>query len=400
MDVKNEKEFNVVYSSFLFEDIDMTRIKRSQTDTIVDYNNNYKKFKFDHFTSPGSFFGLLLEHLPNETLYEIFDYLDITHAYDAFFSLNSRFQKLFLHSNLPIEVNISTMSKSTFERYHKNVIIPNQHRIAYLRLSNPFTVDRVFSPPRIITKFVRLQTLILDQIKAKYLENIFIHLSFLSDLKSLSIHLIDPVKNTTLFYLQIFRLRKLKYCRMEFESENDREVLLFIGHETSSIEHLVIKNHFQFPSFQHLLAYLPRLRYLSIDYIDGSAYSYANPSPMVLTDLKYVSLKLNLIGFDELEKLVKNFFSSIEHFRLTSRYDPGYLDAKRWEELIVSDMPNLRIFDFNHDGSTRFGSSSYHDLVKQFNSSFWTTRKWFFTHQHDWQGRLDSGVLHSTDPYR
>ena len=27
-----------------------------------------------------------------------------------------------------------------------------------------------------------------------------------------------------------------------------------------------------------------------------------------------------------------------------------YLDAKRWEQLISSYMPNLRIFDINHDG--------------------------------------------------
>lgn len=378
----------------------MTRIKRSLTDTIVDYNNNHKKSKVDHLISVRYFFGSLLECLPNEIFYEIFDYLDHTQAYDAFFILNRRFQNLFLHSNLPIKVNISTISKSTFERYHTNVIIPNRHRIGYLRLSNPFTVDRVFSPPRVISKFLRLQTLILDQIKAKYLENIFIHLSFLSDLQSLSIHLIDPVKNTTLFYLQIFRLRKLKYCRMEFESENNREILLSIANETSPIEHLVIKNHFQLSSFPHLLAYLPRLRYLSIDCIDATTVFTTNPSPIILTDLKYVSLKLNLITFDQWEILAKNFFHSIEHLRLTTRYDPEYLDAKRWEQLIGYHMPYLRIFDLNHDGSTRFGSSSYHDMIKQFKSSFWIRKKWFFTHQHDWQGRLDSAVLHSTNPYR
>ena len=371
----------------------MVQFKRSQTDTIVDYNNNNKKFK-------SILLPLLLEHLPNEIIYEIFTYLEITHTYDAFFDLNTRFKNLLLHSNLPIQVNISTMSKSTFERYHKNIIIPNRHQINYLRLSNPFTVDLVFSPPRVISKFSRLQTLVLDQIKPKYLENIFIHLSFLSELQSLSIHLIDRVKNGTLFYLQIFRLRKLKSCRLEFESENARETLQLITNETSSIEHLVIKNRFQYQSIHNLLSYLPRLRYLSIDYVDESSPSYIDSSPIILKDLKSVSLKLNLISFDSWEKLAINFFGQIEHLRLTSQYDPSYLEARRWEDLISIHMPNLRIFDLNHDGSPRFGTLSYHDSIKQFNSPFWTTRKWFFAHQHDWQVRLDSGILHSTEPYR
>lgn len=369
----------------------MEQIKRSPTDLIID--NNHKRFKFNVHPT-------LFEHFPNEILYEIFEYLDIIHAYNTFFNLNIRFQNLFLYSNLSIQVDISSMTKSTFEQAYEKIIIPNQHRINYLRLSNPFTVDLIFSPPRVISKFIRLQSLVLDQIKAKYLENIFIQLSLLSHLQSLSIDLIDRVKNPTLFYLQIFRLPKLKYCRMKFDSENNRESLLLIPNETSSIEHLVIKNYFQYQSFNNLFDYLPRLRYLSIDCVECSSLSYIDPSPIILKDLKYVSLKFNLIRFDELEKLVKNFFRSIEHLRLTSRYDPTYLDAQRWENLITSHMPNLRIFDLNNDSSPRFSSLSYHESIKEFSSSFWTTRKWFFTHQHNWQVRLDCGILHSTEPYR
>jgi hypothetical protein len=333
-------------------------------------------------------------------VYEIFEYLDINDAYEGFFNLNQRFKNLFINSNLPIQVNISTISKSKFEHYHKNIILPNKHRINILRLSNPFTVDIVFSPPRIISKFIQLESLILDNIKAKYLENILIHLCFLPELHSLTINPIDYVENPTLFYIQIFRLPKLKYCQIKFETKNDQESLLFFNNQLSSIEHLVIKNRFRFHSFNNLLLYLPQLCYLSIDCLDGSQQKDVELSPIILKNFKYVSLKLDLINFNELKKLVKYFFHHIEVLRLTTRFYEAYLDAQKWEESIVSSMPNLRIFDINHDGLIRNNPLSYHDLIKQFNSSFWNERQWFFTHQHDWQERLDSAVFHSTDPYR
>ena len=48
---------------------------------------------------------------------------------------------------------------------------------------------------------------------------------------------------------------------------------------------------------------------------------------------------------------------------------------KKWEQLIVSYMPNLRLFDINHDGFTRNNPLTYHELVNQFNSSFWISKQ-------------------------
>ena len=57
-------------------------------------------------------------------------------------------------------------------------------------------------------------------------------------------------------------------------------------------------------------------------------------------------------------------------------------------------MPNLRIFDINRRGYGRF-----HNLIDQFNSLFWTERKWFFAHQHTSREDLNWGTFYST-PYR
>ncbi len=77
-----------------------------------------------------SFFILsrsLFEHLANEILYEVFEYLDFYHVYDGFFDLNKRFRHLLLNSTLPIQINTPTVSKSNFERYYERIIIPNKH---------------------------------------------------------------------------------------------------------------------------------------------------------------------------------------------------------------------------------------------------------------------------------
>jgi hypothetical protein len=149
--------------------------------------------------------------LPNELFYETFVYLDFHHVYDGFFNLNKRFQHLFLRSTLPIKINISSISKSNFERYHKNIIIPNKHRINVLRLSNPFTVDIVLSPPGLIRNFFCLETLILDNINTKNLYKICLELMCLPNLHSLVLNPAQYVENSTDIFTKIFCLSKLKY---------------------------------------------------------------------------------------------------------------------------------------------------------------------------------------------
>jgi len=61
-------------------------------------------------------------------------------------------------------------------------------------------------------------------------------------------------------------------------------------------------------------------------------------------------------------------------------------------------MPKLRVFDVNFDEGIL--DSNYHDVINQFNTSFWTEKQWFFTHQHTWLENVNFGIFYSTDPYR
>lgn len=101
------------------------------------------------------------EDLSNEIIYEIFDFLDIYHIYQAFFNVNKRFNKFLMESTCPMKINILSMSKLNFERYYSNIIIPNKNRIISLAVSNLFMIDNILSLVHIISTFRRLEILVL-----------------------------------------------------------------------------------------------------------------------------------------------------------------------------------------------------------------------------------------------
>jgi hypothetical protein len=134
------------------------------------------------------------EDLSNELIYETFEFLDFHHAFYGFYNLNQRFQNLFI-SNLPIKINISSISKCSFHRYLTHIIIPYAYRIQSLRLSNPFAADMCLSLFPIMTNFTRLETVIINNIQSDYIEEVVNHLSSLSVLSSLTIISIGYIKN-------------------------------------------------------------------------------------------------------------------------------------------------------------------------------------------------------------
>ena len=368
----------------------MERVKREYKDAVHDYYGNKRQ----------KLFRSVFEDLANEIYYEIFEYIDIYDVYQGFFDLNERFRSLLEDSNVPIQINISTMAKTKFECYHRKIMLPNKHRINYLRLANPFTTDIVFSPSDIITQFIQLETLVLDNINQKSFDNISSELLLLPKLHSLTISFAGCIKSPPILFAQIFRLSKLKSCKLSYQEEDEARFLPIqvIKHDRSPIEYLVIKCDFPLQSMNNLLSCLLQLRHLSIDYLDHLScrkMETENKERLIeLNHLKYVSLRLK-IEFRLFKDLIKKYFRSIEVLRLSTTYYSEYLKAKKWEQLITTYMPNLRIFDIDYHGyGEGIKPSSFHESIDQFNSSFWISKQWFFTHQHDWKENLNHGIFY------
>jgi hypothetical protein len=338
-----------------------------------------------------------LEDLSNELIYEIFDSLDIYHIYQAFFYLNKRFKNLLINSILPIKINISSISKSNFQLYYSNIIIPNKHRIISLRLSNFFLIDNILSLARTFSKFLRLETLILDNIKAKHLENILNDAIYLPNLCSLVISSVDYLDNSNNIYRQIFRLPVLKYCKLSLKAECNSELLPICENEYSSIENLILDS-VTFDEFDRLLSYVPQLHKLSIQCLDGVYCKRIELLTIKFNYLTHISFDFHHIYFNQFEILVKNFFSHIQVLHLSTGHD------NRREQLILSYMPYLCIFQLNFRDSVygdNHDQSSYDVLINKFNSSFWVERHCFFTFEQEnrW-GNIGIEIFYSTDPYK
>ncbi|CAF4744664.1 unnamed protein product, partial [Rotaria sp. Silwood2] len=151
-----------------------------------------------------------------------------------FYNLNKRFQNLAINSNILAKINISTISKSNFEDYYYNILIPNQSQINFLRLSNTFVTKIIFSQPHLILNFIRLQTIILDNVRDKNFHKFFDYLICLTTLHAITISFVEHMSSLDIIFSQIFRLSTLKYCKIEYQQ---LPFIDFINYESSSIEY-------------------------------------------------------------------------------------------------------------------------------------------------------------------
>ncbi|CAF1320859.1 unnamed protein product [Adineta steineri] len=377
---------------------DSDDMKRKQLHTARQLENS---FRINSSTKLVSYF----EDLSNDIIYEIFEYFDFDYIYETFSNFNQRFVNLILNSNLPIKINISSISKPTFQRYYTDIIIPNRHRIKSLRITNSFAVDIILSPQENISKLTRLETLIFTNISSSYFHN-FQYLINLPKLSSLTIvykgyNKIDQAE----IYHQIFQLPVLKYFNVLLGVHSTPIVssLSFATNKYSSIEHLVIKSKIELDKLYIILSYVPQIRRLSISMLLEPKKRQNITFPITLNNLIYISLELQSFGFHDFELLAKDLFYNLQVLRLYTSKQITYLDANRWQHLILSHIPNLTIFDFQYMYFADYEDntiSSYENLIKNFTTSFWIERQWFFSTQHSLGFDADDLLFFSVKPYK
>jgi len=346
------------------------------------------------------------EHLSNDIMYEFFEYLDQYNIYESFYPLNTRFQDLICASTLPFHIGRVSISKPTFDRFYDDIILKNMHRISSLVLAEPLNIFYIPLLLQNTSKFAQLKSVTFFYIDLNYVKNTLNCLVFSRTLCSLAIQStnVQCITNTTEFYQSIFQLSTLKYCKLSFVSGVFTDLLrISSDEEPSSIEHFVLNCHCTWQFLAALLSYVPRLRRLFIHGLHGDAHNQAEEFFNVPNELIRVSLCLFSIEFDQFSELSTILFSNLQVLHL-SVYNRQYINAIKWEELIRSSMPYLRVFDIKCADSTLFkdqndNSISCQSIMHDFKSSFWIERQWFFTHRHHCEKKPNE-IFYSAKPYK
>jgi hypothetical protein len=180
--------------------------------------------------------------------------------------------------------------------------------------------------------------------------------------------------------------------------------LSFATSKYSPIEYLAINNNVYIDVLNFILSYVPQLRRLKIPVLFEPVLQRRWNSFLIeLKYLTHISFTLGVIIIDNLELLVKELFHNLQVLRINTSYDITHLDADLWQHLILSYMPNLKIFDFQYYRSVgsakRQPTSTYETRINKFNSSFWIERQWFFAIQYPSE-RYRNVTFYSTKPYR
>ncbi len=278
--------------------------------------------------------------------------------------------------NAPIKANISTFSKSTFQHYYTAFILPIQHRMKILHVSDPITIEYIFPLTDNIPIYSQLQTLFLENIEPKYLEDLLHHLAVLPNLFSLTLHA-NPDTNTINIYRRLFQLPVLKYCELSFDENTLLQTLPTSTDISSPIEHLIMKGNYSLNEIDVLLSYVPQLRRLSIT----NEYTLILVF-ILLNNLTQLSFTLVQLQSDEIDQFIRKHSHQIKvlHFSSTAMCNHHIETLKN---SILSYLPYMKIFQF-HNPAEILCDYTFEIYTSLFNfrSYLWfNVKQWFFTYE-------------------
>jgi hypothetical protein len=336
-----------------------------------------------------------LESLANELLLDLFEYISTVHLLRAFYDLNLRFNHLLLDHLQTYSLDFRSVSKTNFDMICQQYLPSLADYIISLHLSvdneTPEQIHLFFSYVPTLNDFTHLQSLSLYNIhSAKTVEKLMIEWHQLQNLTYLYIvdcclqdHQCNLIKITN----NIWSLPKLICCHLDIyrEKENIFNAPNIIS---TSIQYLNIKTLIcHFTELLHLFRNTPSLRNLSI----GDIQLDANTEQLSLIPSSITKFKLT---FSNSINIFRNLLPMIPNLTdLTVETWNVNINGYRWEQIINTYLPKLRIFRFKMavkiDTNDKTRKHKIDELSDSFRTQFWLV-------QHQWYVRCDwsRGVEH------
>jgi hypothetical protein len=325
-----------------------------------------------------------IEHLSNEFFYEIFDYLNAWDIYDAFSNLNYRFQQLLDNSSILYKIKLIDRSISNV------VLIKTWTKIGHLNRKQVFSIhlfmstniNQMASTLFIDSSLHRLQSLVLIEPEPDTLMSILGKLIDLPRLCSLTIKELRHLKDLTDIYRLILALPMLTYYKISTSTMySNVSIPLPMSTKTSPLEYLIINDPCTFNELSTILSYTPYLCHLNFTESDKNNAPIRMIIPSIPIHLTYLRVHLCHVTFDEFEIFIRQSRPKLKILMFsTSLEEVAYMDAYRWEQLIVQDLPQLEKFSLRyHERNDDKDQSNIHfEESNPFFSSFWLERQWMF----------------------
>ncbi|CAF1529473.1 unnamed protein product, partial [Rotaria sp. Silwood1] len=344
-----------------------------------------------------------IEDLSNELFYEIFGYLDACKIYYAFSKLNYRFQKLINSSSLLLKLKLdNSKSEKIFMNNYQQILHLNKGQIFSIHLWTSENTNQIISTFTIDSSFNCLESLVFYAIKSDLLISLLPTLTCLSRLFSLTIEIWSNIKDLGNIYQLIFNLPKLKYINFRaMESNEDIIISLPIAtnEQISSIEYLIMEHPCAFDELSAITSYTPNLHHLKFLSLTHRKVDITSIKPMILPNLKHLSIHIyRKMSFNVFEIFISKLNSKIKILSLTTIFeDIAYLDANRWENFILTKLPQLEKFYFKYSAyfAEDYQTPMYSGQRDQFISSFWLQRGWILDIEVE-----DENIIYSIRPYQ
>ncbi len=322
--------------------------------------------------------------------------------YEGFSNLNYRFQQLINSSSILFKskVNHST-SEEIFINKYKPIILRNKYKILSIHSLTFKDDNQTISSFNIDSSFIHLQSFVISSIEPKILRLLLPKLTSLPRLISLSIDTWYTLKDVTDIYQFIFQLPKLKYMKFSAMKSEDSSITVSLPIATdkqfSLIEYLVIHHLCTFNEFFSIISHTPHLHRLNLLDITNNDSNIRILSPIALANLTSIYMNPYYVTFNQFEIFITKLPSKLKvlSFRTLSK-DMTYLDANRWEELILKYLLNLEKFylEYSVYFDNKYEAPICPGQKDKFISPFWIDRQWIF------EAAIEDEITYSIRPYK
>ena len=316
-----------------------------------------------------------LEFLANESLLDVFEYMEGCHLLRAFHRLNARFDALLITHFRSNSLDLRRITKPEFDLLCQESLPLLVDRLTSLCLSGE---EKTFPQTLTLRQFSHLHSLALYKISSLQLMDRLM-LSELPGLHQLVSLDLDSCRVQPEYFDNIWRLPRLVRCKLWHLPDADCEDWSFMATTVSlSLQTVILETNFpSYPpmSIEPLLAKTPRLRHLVLKGLytfKGEQLSSIYPTIEIL---EYS----NLFCEDELRNLAYHL-PNLSHLTLTvGRTD---INGRRWEKIITDWLSHLRVFrllmTYQYTDSLVDIEERVEQLLDSFRSRFWIDEhRWF-----------------------